>query len=71
MPTDADSAFYLHIVVGQLGASTEVLDRQARFVEEHNIHPTVAKVYKFQDAREAFADFMGQKTVGKIVITTD
>ena len=39
-----------------------------KIVEEHRIHPVIAKVFEWGDAKEAFEMLNRQWVVGKIVI---
>ncbi|EKG13198.1 Alcohol dehydrogenase superfamily zinc-containing [Macrophomina phaseolina MS6] len=54
---------------GILGAGSKAMnERFVEFVEKHQIHPVVAKVYEFEQAEEAFARLEKQTEIGKIVI---
>ncbi|KAK4964121.1 hypothetical protein LTR28_004036 [Elasticomyces elasticus] len=56
-------------VRGILGAgSKEMLKAMIRIVEKHQLQPPVAKVFDFEQAREAFAALKELSGVGKIVI---
>jgi NADPH:quinone reductase-like Zn-dependent oxidoreductase len=43
-------------------------EAMARFFEEHEILPPIAKVYEWGEAKEAFEALVKQEGVGKIVV---
>ena len=45
-----------------------MLEDVVRLSEKYDIHPVIAKVWDFKDAKKAFEMLMSQKEVGKIVI---
>ena len=53
---------------GILGSSKSMLEETVQLSENHDIHPVIAKVVDFQDAKTAFEMLMSQKEIGKIVI---
>ena len=56
-------------MVGQLGASSrEVHEYLSTFLEQHQIHPPVAEVYKFEEAKQALDALSTLNKPGKIVV---
>jgi len=56
-------------VVGQPGASSrEIHEYLSRFLEQHQIHPPVAEVYEFEDAKQALDALSTLNKPGKIVV---
>lgn len=52
-----------------LGAgSKEMSDELSAFVEKHNIHPPIARVYEFEDADKAIAAAAKLTGLGKLVV---
>lgn len=55
-------------VKGCVAFSRDATAEFARFAEQHNIRPVVAKVFEFDDAVAAFEALQKQTEVGKIVV---
>jgi D-arabinose 1-dehydrogenase-like Zn-dependent alcohol dehydrogenase len=55
-------------VKGCCAFTRQTSEELARFMEEHDIKPVIAKEYGFEDAVEAFEGLQKQDAVGKIVI---
>ena len=55
-------------VRGVFNFRKDMVEEMVRFVEEHNIHPQIAKIYDWGQAKEAFEALVEQKAVGKIVV---
>lgn len=55
-------------VKGLLNGPRDRMEEMLRFVEEHQIRPTVDKVFQFQQAKEALAYMWDGKHFGKVVI---
>jgi NADPH:quinone reductase-like Zn-dependent oxidoreductase len=56
-------------VAGQVGAaSLEVAVKMGEFMDEHDVHPLIGKVYDFEQAREALDETASPKQAGKIVV---
>lgn len=53
---------------GLLAASVAMIERTVRLVEEHDIHPVIARVFEWEDAPQAFEALNSQKYAGKIVV---
>jgi NADPH:quinone reductase-like Zn-dependent oxidoreductase len=54
---------------GQLGvASRDLATEMVKFMEEHQIHPQIGRVHKFENAREAMDEVASPTVAGKIVI---
>jgi NADPH:quinone reductase-like Zn-dependent oxidoreductase len=65
VPNDADK----DEVKGQLGASSrEIHAELSAFMEKHGLHPPVAKVFEFEDAKEGLKALTTLTTPGKIVV---
>jgi len=60
--------FGANIVRGVLGCSKEHVQEVVDIFEKYELHPAIAKIFEFEDAREAFAYSMGYTGVGKTVI---
>ena len=56
------------LVRGHLGSSKTMIEELVRRMEADKIHPLIAKVFEWTEAKEAFAMLMKQSAVGKIVI---
>lgn len=56
------------LVRGKVGVSRDMVVDFVKLVEEHNVHPVIAKTFEFNEAPEAFECLRNQKDVGKIVI---
>jgi NADPH:quinone reductase-like Zn-dependent oxidoreductase len=46
----------------------DMLEKMAQLYDEHKLHPPVAAVYAWENAKEAFAALNSQSAIGKIVI---
>ena len=57
-----------YAVKGCCAFSRDATAEFARFVEEHNIKPVIAKEFDFEDTLEAFEAIQKQNAVGKFVI---
>jgi NADPH:quinone reductase-like Zn-dependent oxidoreductase len=55
-------------VKGCVAFSRDATADFARFVEQYNVKPAIAKVFEYQDATAAFEALQNQSEVGKIVI---
>lgn len=64
----ADPMLFPFLVQGQLGSSKTMNEELIRRMEADKIHPVIAKVFEWGEAKEAYAMLMTQKGVGKIVI---
>lgn len=53
---------------GVFGVRRNMKEEMVRFIEEHKIHPQIAKVYGWREAREAFEALVKQESIGKIVV---
>ena len=61
--------FPLSLVVrGLLGTSKAMSEELVRRVDAGKIHPVIAKVFEWSEAKEAFEMLMNQTGVGKIVV---
>jgi len=47
-----------------------MLQDMVEFVEKKDIHPVIAKVFEWHDAKEAYKAMLDQAFVGKLVIKT-
>lgn len=57
------------IVQGRLGGgSRDMMVELSAFAEEHQLHPTIAQVFKFEDADKALDALREFSGVGKIVV---
>ena len=56
------------VVRGLLGTSKPMSEELVRRVDAGKIHPVIAKVFEWSEAKEAFEMLMNQTGVGKIVI---
>jgi len=56
------------VVRGILGVSNVMLEKLGQLYEEHQLRPPIAKVFKWNEAREAYAALREFEGVGKIVI---
>lgn len=56
------------IVRGVLGVNTAMLGKLLEIVQEHQLHPSIAKEFEWKDAKEAFEYSIGWSGVGKILI---
>ncbi|KAJ5491896.1 Polyketide synthase enoylreductase [Penicillium expansum] len=57
---------------GVLGAGNKEMHEQlVKFIEHHDIHPTIARVFEFDQAVDAFAYMEKHSEVGKIIIRAD
>ncbi|KAI4258666.1 MAG: hypothetical protein L6R42_004958 [Xanthoria sp. 1 TBL-2021] len=56
------------IVRGVLGVNTAMLAKLLETVQEHQLHPSIAKEFKWKHAKEAFEYSIGWSGVGKILI---
>lgn len=66
------SIFWKQIsVLGTTMGSPMDFSQMLEFVEQHNIHPTVDKVFPFTNIQEAFDHLMHQQQFGKVVLTLD
>lgn len=59
---------YCLLVRGLMNGSLGMLQDMAEFIERKNIHPVIAEVYEWHDAKEAYKTMLKQSFVGKIVI---
>ncbi|KAK5044683.1 hypothetical protein LTR84_010575 [Exophiala bonariae] len=55
-------------IYGVLGMSNVMLEKVVELYNEHQLHPPIAKVFKFQEAKDAFAELTRLSAVGKIVV---
>lgn len=56
-------------VIGQLGAaSRQVNEEMSAFLEKHDLHPTIAEVFEFEEADKALAALTNLKVPGKIIV---
>jgi D-arabinose 1-dehydrogenase-like Zn-dependent alcohol dehydrogenase len=62
------SLLMVRVVKGCVAFNCNATAELARFVEEHNIKPVIAKEFAFAEAREAFQALEKQNSVGKIVV---
>lgn len=53
------------VVRGQLGSSKAMSEDLVRRVNADNLHPIVAKIFEWSEAKEAFEFSMSQSGVGK------
>ncbi|TAQ89578.1 hypothetical protein B7494_g2081 [Chlorociboria aeruginascens] len=53
---------------GVFGVRKDMMERLVDFVEKNKIHPQVAQVFKWEDAKSAFEALVAQNSIGKIVI---
>lgn len=57
------------VVQAFLGAgSKQMSDELSAFVEEHKIHPPIAKTYQFEDADKAIQEAAKLTVPGKVVV---
>lgn len=54
-----------------MNGSLGMFQDMAKFVEHHDIHPVIAEVFEWQNAKDAYKAMIAQKFVGKIVIKID
>ncbi len=64
-PTDEEATLFASHTVWNSRADFESMNR---FLEGHQIHPIVDRVFEFEDAVEAFDFFMNGDFMGKVVI---
>ena len=58
------------LVEGKLGAgSCELAAEMSSFIEEHQIHPQIARTYDFEEAREALEAMGNIHEAGKVVVS--
>jgi D-arabinose 1-dehydrogenase-like Zn-dependent alcohol dehydrogenase len=55
-------------VKGCVAFSRDSTAEFAKFAEQHELKPVIAKEFAFQDAKEAFQALTDQTEVGKIVV---
>ena len=60
--------YFFVVVRGVFGISRTHSEALLKLVNEHQIHPPVAEVFEYEQAREAFEKSMQREVVGKIVI---
>ncbi len=65
---DLSADFTCLVVRGQLGTSKTMSEELVRRVDAGKIHPPVAKIFEWGEAKEAFGLLMKQSEVGKIVV---
>ncbi len=65
---DLAADFACLVVRGQLGTSKTMSEELVRRVDAGKIHPPVAKIFEWGEAKEAFGLLMKQSEVGKIVV---
>ena len=58
-------------VVGIQTGSRAMIERLARFVEQAKVRPTVDRVFKFGEARDAYKYLESGRAFGKVVISLD
>ena len=46
----------------------DMVQKVLEVYEKHDVHPQIAQVFEWEDAREAFAALVGQTGVGKLII---
>lgn len=68
LPDDVDFCADFDIVKGILVFSRTMLERAVALAEEHDLHPSLAKVFEWEDAPKAFEHLRSGDFVGKIVI---
>src|SRR5260370_11290681 len=51
------------------GISTSIWDDLVRFVEEHDIHPLICRIYPFEEIANAHRDLESRRSIGKLVVT--
>lgn len=56
------------IARGVLGMSRDMNIELVRMIEEHGIHPVIARTFEWDEAKEALNMLLNQTVVGKIVI---
>lgn len=56
------------VIRGVFGCRHDMVERAVEIISEHQIHPPISRLYKWQGAREAFEALVSQSVVGKIVI---
>lgn len=56
------------VIHGILGVSNVMLQKLGEVYEEHQLHPPLSKVFKWHEAKDAFAELLNLSGVGKIVI---
>ena len=63
------AADFMRLVVrGLLGSSKTMGEELVRRVDADKIHPVIAKIFEWSEAKEAFEMLMNQSAVGKIVV---
>lgn len=65
---DAVCSADVRVVKGCLASSRDAMVEIARFAEEHDIKPVVARDFRFDDVVKAFEAPRSQTGVGKIMI---
>lgn len=55
-------------VHGILGMSNVMIEKVVQLYNEHQLRPPIAKIYKYHEAKEAFAELTKQSAIGKIII---
>ncbi|KAK1139865.1 hypothetical protein N8T08_011110 [Aspergillus melleus] len=63
-----DVVFGAKTIRGLMNGSLGMLQDMVEFVEKEDIHPVVAKVFEWHDAKEAYKAMIDQAFVGKLVI---
>ncbi len=58
----------MFVVKGCVAFNRDATAEFARFTEQHNIKPVIAKTFEFDDAIAAFEALQSQTEIGKIVI---
>ena len=54
---------------GQLGAgSRDMASEMSTFMEKHQIHPQIAQVFEFEQARESLEALTNLPAAGKVVV---
>lgn len=65
------SLTHVSSVRGLMNGSLGMLQDMSKFVEHHKIHPVIAEVFGWQNAKDAYKALIEQKFVGKLVIKID
>lgn len=55
-------------IYGVLGMSNVMLEKVVDLYNEHQLRPPIAKVFKYHEAKDAFAEMTKLSAVGKVVI---
>lgn len=56
-------------IQGQIGAaSCELAKEMSEFMDKHDIHPQIARSFRFEDAKQALEEAANSQAAGKVVV---